>query len=126
MRYIKVLLLAIFLFLALVFFYQNQEPLSQQMELSLNLFFCPPMKSIPLPFYFLIIVAFFAGCLMSLSMLVWDKFNLSARLMRAKWRLNNLEHEVEKLKNSQRPAQREGRPVQSGEGGRPPVRMKKD
>ena len=47
MRYIKVLLLAIVFFLALVFFFQNQGPLSQDMVLTLHLFFIPPMHSIP-------------------------------------------------------------------------------
>ncbi len=97
MRYLKVLLLIILLFLVLVFFFQNQSALSQDMVLTLNLFFLPPMSSIPLPFYFLIIAAFFVGALLSLCFLVWDKVNLSARLMKSKWRVSSLEREVEKL-----------------------------
>ena len=98
MRYIKVLLLIILLFLVLVFFFQNQSALSQDIVLTLNLFFIPPMSSIPLPFYFLVIVAFFVGALLSLCFLVWDKVNLSARLMKSKWRVGSLEREVEKLR----------------------------
>ena len=60
MRYVKVLLLAILFFLALVFFFQNQNALSQN--------------------------------------LVWDKVNLSARLMKSKWRVSSLERDVEKLR----------------------------
>ena len=59
MRYVKVLLLAILFFLALVFFFQNQNALSQNLVLTLNLFFLPPMTSIPLPFYFMVVAAFF-------------------------------------------------------------------
>ena len=88
MRYVKVLLLAILFFLALVFFFQNQNALSQNLVLTLNLFFLPPMASIPLPFYFMVVAAF----------LVWDKVNLSARLMKSKWRVSSLEREVEKLR----------------------------
>lgn len=98
MRYIKVLVLAVFLFLALIFFFQNQAPLSQQMEMSLNLFFIPTMTSIPLPFYFLLISAFFLGCLLTLFLLIWDKFICSSRLMQARWRATNLHREVDKLR----------------------------
>lgn len=97
MRYVKVLLLAVLFFLALVFFFQNQGALSQEMVLTLNLFFIPPMSSIALPFYFLILAAFFMGALLTLCFLVWDKVNLSARLMKSKWRVSSLEREVEKL-----------------------------
>lgn len=97
MRYIKVLVLAVFLFLALIFFFQNQAPLSQQMEMSLDLFFIPPMKSIALPFYFLVIAAFFIGCLLTLFWLVWDKFMASSRLMKAKWQISRLQSENDKL-----------------------------
>lgn len=98
MRYIKVLVLAIFIFLALIFFFQNQAPLSQQMELSLNLFFIPPMTSIQLPFYFIVIAAFFVGCLLTLFWLVWDKFITSSKLMKTRWNESRLEREVADLK----------------------------
>lgn len=98
MRYLKVLVLAIFLFLAMVFFFQNQAPLSQQTELGLNLFFIPPMKSIVLPFYFIVIAAFFVGCMLAVLCLIWDRFNISTRLMKKKWQVSSLEREVAKLK----------------------------
>lgn len=98
MRYIKVLILAVCIFLALIFFFQNQIALSQQMALTLNLFFIPPMTSIPLPFYFIVVCAFFLGCLLSLSLLVWDKFSMSARVMKNKWRISTLERQVDSLK----------------------------
>ena len=91
MRYVKVLLLAILFFLALIFFFQNQNALSQNLVLTLNLFFLPPMASIPLPFYFV-------GAVLALAFLVWDKVNLSARLMKSKWRVSSLEREMEKLR----------------------------
>ncbi|WP_297829518.1 lipopolysaccharide assembly protein LapA domain-containing protein [uncultured Desulfovibrio sp.] len=98
MRYVKVLLLAILFFLALVFFFQNQNALSQNLVLTLNLFFLPPMASIPLPFYFMIVAAFLVGAVLAIAFLVWDKVNLSARLMKSKWRVSSLEREVEKLR----------------------------
>ncbi len=98
MRYIKVLLLAVVFFLALVFFFQNQGPLSQSMVLTLNLFFIPAMSSISLPFYFLVIAAFACGALMTLGFLVWDKVSLTARLMKQKWQISSLERELDKTK----------------------------
>ena len=98
MRYIKVLLLSVVFFIALVFFFQNQGALSQSMVLTLNLFFIPAMSSIALPFYFLVIAAFACGALMTLGFLVWDKVNLTARLMKQKWQIGSLERELEKTK----------------------------
>lgn len=97
MRYIRVLVIAVFLFFALIFFFQNQGPLSQQMEMTLNLFFIPPMNSISLPFYFLLIAAFFIGCLLSLFWLFWDKVTTSSKLMKSKWEVSRLKNEVAKL-----------------------------
>ena len=98
MRYIKALVLAILIFLALVFFFQNQTALSQQLELTLNLFFIPPMTSIPLPFYFVVIAAFLVGALLSLALLFWDRCNTSAKLVKSRWHIASLEKELAKLK----------------------------
>ena len=72
MRYLKVLLLVLLIFFSLVFFFQNQTALSTAMTLKLNLFFVPEMTSIPLPFYFIVIVAFFVGALLAVALLLWD------------------------------------------------------
>lgn len=109
MRYIKVLLLAVFFFLAMVFFFQNQAPLSQETELGLNLFFIPPMKAIALPFYFIVIAAFLVGCLFAMVFLLWEKFAMSAKLMKTRWEVGSLQREVGKMKkqldNAQKTAQ---------------------
>lgn len=97
MRYIKTLLLACLFFVLLIFFFQNQAVLSQDLQLTLNLFFVSAMTSIKLPFYFLIIVAFFLGAILSLSLLVWDKINLTAKNIKNNWYIKNLENEVAKL-----------------------------
>lgn len=97
MRYIKTLLLACLFFVLLIFFFQNQTVLAQELQLTLNLFFTAAMTSIKLPFYFLIIAAFLLGAVLSLSLLVWDKINLTAKLMKNTWYIKTLEKEVEKL-----------------------------
>lgn len=94
MRYVKVLLLVLVFFLTMVFFFQNQEALSKEMTLKLHLFFSDPMVSIPLPFYFLVLAAFLLGALLTIAVLVWDKFHLSARLMKATWRVRSLEKDL--------------------------------
>lgn len=99
MRYIKVLILALFFFFALVFFFQNQTVLSEKIPLTMELFFIPTMHSIPLPIYFLIICGFLAGCLLSLCWLLWDKFSTSAKLVSTRWKLQSSESENNRLKN---------------------------
>lgn len=101
MRYVKVLLLVLVFFLTMVFFFQNQEALSKEMVLKLNLFFTTPMNSIPLPLYFLVLAAFMVGALVTLLILLWDKVHLSARHMKATWRVRALEKEVSTLKAAQ-------------------------
>ncbi len=85
----------------MVFFFQNQATLSTQMVLHLNLFFIEPMQSISLPFYFLVLGAFLIGALAAVLALVWDKVQLSTKLMKANWNVRSLEKEVEKLKVAQ-------------------------
>ncbi len=101
MRYVKVLLFVLIFFVSMVFFFQNQTTLSTEMKLQLQLFFIEPMESISLPFYFLVLAAFLLGALLAMSVLVWDKMSLSARLMKANWRVRSLEKEVASLKAQQ-------------------------
>ena len=104
MRYLKVLFLACLIVLILIFFFQNQAILSTKTELKIDLFFIPPMTSITLPFYFLLICAFFIGILLALMLLIWDRLTLSARIMKDKWQIQNLSSKLaqaEKLLNSQ-------------------------
>ncbi len=101
MRYLKVILFVVFFFVSMIFFFQNQAVLSTDMTLNLNLFFTEPMQSIPLPFYFLVLAAFFTGALLAVLSLIWDKMNISARLMKATWRVRSLEKEVATLRANQ-------------------------
>jgi len=94
MRYIKVLLLVLLFFVSMIFFFQNQEALGKEMTLQLNLFFLPPMQQIVLPTYFILLAGFLLGGLFVMASLVWDKLALSARLMKAQWKVRSLEKEV--------------------------------
>ena len=108
MRYVKVLLLVLVFFLTMVFFFQNQEPLSKEMVLKMHLFFTPPMASIPLPLYLLLLASFVVGAVVTLCILLWDKIHLSARHMKATWRVRSLEKEVTELKAAQNKPQSSG------------------
>ncbi len=107
MRYLKVLLLVALFFVSMVFFFQNQALLSTEMALNLNLFVIEPMQSIPLPFYLLVLGAFVLGALIALLALVWDKMHLSAKHMRATWRVRALEKEIVMMRAEQEKAEQE-------------------
>jgi ATP adenylyltransferase len=94
MRYIKVLLLVLLFFVSMLFFFQNQETLGRDMALKLHLFFLPPLKPVTLPTYFILLAGFLAGALFAMLLLLWDKLALSAKLMKAQWKVRNLEKEV--------------------------------
>lgn len=100
MRYLKALLIVILLFFGITFFFQNQMSLSQDVVLTINLFFIPPMSSIPLPFYFIILSAFFVGALLTMSLLAWDKFCNSAKMLKTKLYIGKLERELEKYRKA--------------------------
>ncbi len=103
MRYIKVLLLVLIFFLSMIFLFQNQETLAKDMVLKLNLFFFPPFQPAPLPTYFILLAGFLLGALCAMALLFWDKLSLSAKLMKARWRVRDLEKEVAKL-SAEKPA----------------------
>jgi len=100
MRYIKVFVLVSAFFLTMVFFFQNQVVLSNQLTLQLDLLFTEPKSSIPLPYYFLLLTSFFVGAVLTLLALIWDKLNLSAKLMKSSWRIRSLEKQVATLQAS--------------------------
>lgn len=97
MSYLKVLLMIVFIFLCMIFFFQNQAPLSQEMQVSLNLFFIPPMTSISLPFYFIVCCAFLIGAVMTTLFFWWGRITLSTQLMARRWRIRSLESEVARI-----------------------------
>jgi ATP adenylyltransferase len=94
MRYIKVLLLVLLFFISMLFFFQNQETLGRDMALKLDLMFLFPVKSIALPTSFVLLAGFLLGALFAVAFLLWDKLALSAKLMKAQWKVRNLEKEV--------------------------------
>ncbi len=98
MRFAKVFLLILVFFLAMLFFTQNNEVLSQNMTLQLNVFLAK-WKSVPLPFYLLLLAAFCAGALFSLAYFILDKLRLVRQIKESNGRVRKLDEEVTSLRN---------------------------
>ena len=98
MRYIKVLLLVLIFFFFAVFVVQNNAVLGQKVSFCLDLFMMPPLESIPLPLYFVLLTALLLGALVCLLFLAGDRIRMSMALRRAKKKIGVLEREVAQLR----------------------------
>ncbi len=102
MQYIKALAMVVFFFLAMVFLCQNQVPLSREVSLQLNLMLVPSTSTVTLPFYFVVIAAFLLGIVCCFLLLMWDRVSMSARAVRAQWRVRSMESEQLQMINELR------------------------
>jgi putative membrane protein len=98
MKYLKVIGLALFFFISMVFFIQNTPVLSEEVQLSLELFDYK-WTSIPIPYYVLILGLFFIGALLATLYFLAEKFRLSGMLKRCHSRVQSLEKELNSLRN---------------------------
>lgn len=98
MRYFKLLLAAICLAVAVLFFVQNYELLSMPTTLKLN-FEIVAFFGMSIPLYALILGAFGLGVLLSLIFLIIDKIHCSRQIRSYRKKLKALEQEVNSLRN---------------------------
>lgn len=98
MRYIKALILLVLFFVGTVFFIQNADILTKETELTLRLYFVPEMKSLKLPFYYLMLGSFFAGGILLFALLWWGNAKRMAKLAAANAKIFALESQVCSLK----------------------------
>lgn len=98
MRYIKVLLLTLFFFISMIFFIQNNEMLSSDLILKLELFDLN-FVSRELPFYLIVLLSFVVGSVFSMTYFLAEKLRLSHELKASKAKLAGLEQEVTSLRN---------------------------
>ena len=98
MRYLKVLLLILFFFVSMLFFIQNNEVLSEELVLQLELFDWH-FASRELPFYLVVLLSFVAGSLFSLVYFISEKIRLSRELKASNNKRAALEQEVTSLRN---------------------------
>lgn len=98
MRFAKVIFFAFAFVLAMVFFIQNEDILSQPMSLTLDLF-VTTFKSIPLPFYFYLLVGFFIGAVFSTLYFFMEKIRLGKALRACRTKNASLQQELNSLRN---------------------------
>ena len=113
MRFLKVLILVLLFFFSMMFFVQNTEVLSQTMALRFNLF-VRSWETMPLPFYFLLLLGVLGGGLFTLTYFFAEKMRLTKQLREYKEKSARLEQEVNSLRNL--PLEEQSYPSASGEG----------
>lgn len=99
MRFIKVLFLLFLFVFSILFFSQNNEVLLQELTLKLDVPYVTTLHSIPLPFGFLILTSFVAGCLLTMVYFGIDKVRAGAKLKECRTRMASLEQELNSLRN---------------------------
>lgn len=98
MRYLKVLVLAVFFVISILFFSQNNEILTQSLVLKLDIPYIAELRSIPLPLYLLVLGGFLFGSLLTLAYLAGDKIKAAKQLRECRSRMNGLEQELNTLR----------------------------
>lgn len=99
MRFLKVLFLLVLIVFSTLFFSQNNDVLMQTLTLKLQIPYAITLHSVPLPFSFLVVVAFVAGCLLTLLYFAYDKIRSNSKLKECKTRMASLEQELNSLRN---------------------------
>lgn len=79
MRYLKTAMLALLFVVSMLFFVQNNVPLSTSVQLEFNLITLH-LISIPLPLYLFVLAAFLLGVLFSLGFLLVERIRLGLDL----------------------------------------------
>jgi putative membrane protein len=98
MRYLKVFALAVFFFLAMLFFVQNHQILSTPLVLKLQIFNLK-FTSMELPFYLVVLLAFVVGAVFSLVYFFLDRLRLQRELRGCQNKSARLEQELNSLRN---------------------------
>ncbi|MDR1242092.1 MAG: LapA family protein [Deltaproteobacteria bacterium] len=99
MRFIKTFILLIFLIGTALFFLQNSTQLEQEAAFQLKLYVSDYVwNSGPVPFFFVILVAFAIGALLSLFLLGMDRIKLGHRIRRCNKKIRRLEKELQGLR----------------------------
>lgn len=98
MRYVKVLLLVLFFFLSMLFFIQNKDTVTQTYELVLAVPFLFNFRSIPLPFYLIVLVSFVVGGLLCIAYFLAERFRQAGQVKDLRNRIAGLERELNQLR----------------------------
>ena len=93
MRYVKVLVLVLFFFVAMVFFVQNTEILTKSISLQFSVFSLQ-WNSAPIPIYMYILIAFVIGAVVSTAYFGLDKLRMNKELKRNRQQIQSLHNEL--------------------------------
>jgi len=93
MRYLKAALLTLLFVVSMLFFVQNNGPLSASIQLEFNLV-AVHLVSLPLPVYLLVLAAFLLGALFTLGFLLVERIRLGLELKALRRQFASLEDEA--------------------------------
>lgn len=93
MRYLKAILLSLLFVVSMLFFVQNNGPLSTSLQLELNLI-AVHLYSLPLPLYVFVLAGFLLGSVFTLGFLIVDRVRLSLELKALRKQYSALEDET--------------------------------
>lgn len=97
MRYVKCIALLLVFVVSMLFFVQNNQPLSTTVVLEFSVLNAH-LYSLPLPLYLLVLGGFFLGAVFCLAFLLVDRIRLSLELKTLRTRYATLEDEVLSLR----------------------------
>ena len=99
MRFLKALWLTVFFFFSVIFFVQNNDVLSKPMSLRFDFYYFDYIWSnTAVPFFFVVLVAFVAGSVVTLGYLFMDRLRLKMELSRCRRVVRRQEKELKKLR----------------------------
>ncbi|OGR36099.1 MAG: hypothetical protein A2051_08695 [Desulfovibrionales bacterium GWA2_65_9] len=93
MRYLKAIMLALLFVVSMLFFVQNNAPLSTSIQLEFKLITLN-LISVPLPLYLFVLAAFLLGVVFSLGFLLVDRIRLGLELKALRRQYASLEDEA--------------------------------
>jgi len=97
MRYVKFLALLLLFVVSMLFFVQNNQPLSTSVQLEFSVA-TMHLYSIPLPLYLLVLGSFLVGALVCLLVFLVDRIRLGLELKTLRTRYAALEDEALSLR----------------------------
>lgn len=95
MRILKYFLNLVLIFTIIIFFIENSQQLSQRVQFHFDLFMPGFLWQMPeLPLYFLLIVFFALGGLITSAIFAWGRIGLARRLGKSNKKVRTLEKEI--------------------------------
>lgn len=98
MSYLKAIISAAVVALAIIFMIQNIGPLSQPLSIRLSLMFIK-FESTPYPVYLIILLAFFVGLLLASVLGLADRYRMRKLLAAGRKEVDTLNRELDSLRN---------------------------